>query len=106
MAGCSEQIANWQEHGVNFVSASGLMRFHSLPSVTGGITRLVCARIRESGIQLSPLLSRAGLTVEQIDNRSTRLKVQSQIRFLELAADALQDDFWDFTWRAILIFGR
>ena len=67
-----------------------------MPSATGGITRLVCARMRESGIQLAPLLSRAGLSVEQIDNRSVRLKVRSQIRFLELAADALQDDLLGF----------
>jgi AraC-like DNA-binding protein len=78
------------------VSASGLMRFHLTPSATGGISRLVCERIRESGIQLAPLLSRAGLTVEQIDNRSARLKVESQIRFLELATEALQDDFLGF----------
>jgi AraC-like DNA-binding protein len=42
------------------------------------------------------LLLKAGLTVEQIDHRNTRLKVQSQIRFLDLAADALQDDFLGF----------
>jgi hypothetical protein len=75
---------------------SGLMHFHSIPSATGGISRLVCARIRKSGIELAPLLLKAGLTVEQIDNRSARLKVQSQIRFLELAAAALQDDFLGF----------
>jgi Arabinose-binding domain of AraC transcription regulator, N-term len=67
-----------------------------MPSATGGISRLVCERIRESGIQLAPLLSRAGLTVEQIDNHSARLKVESQIRFLELAAEALQDDCLGF----------
>ena len=76
--------------------ASRLTRFHSMPSATGGIARLVCARLRESGVKLAPLLSRAGLTVEQIDNRSARLKAQSQIRFLELAAAALQDDFLGF----------
>jgi AraC-like DNA-binding protein len=78
------------------VSAPGLMRFHLMPNATGGISRLVCERIRESNIQLAPLLSRAGLTVELVDNRSARLKVESQIRFLELAADALQDDFLGF----------
>jgi AraC-like DNA-binding protein len=67
-----------------------------MPSATGGIARLVSARLRESDIQLAPILTRAGLTVEQIDNRSVRLKVQSQIRFLEFAADALQDDFLGF----------
>jgi len=68
------------------VSASGVMRFHSMPSAGGGIARLVSAR----------LLSRAGLTVEQIDNRSARLKVPSQIKFLELSATASQDDCLGF----------
>ena len=72
------------------------MRIHSMPSATGAIARLLSARLRESGVQLAPLLSRAGLTVEQIDDRSARLKVQSQIRFLELGAEALQDDSLGF----------
>ena len=67
-----------------------------MPSATGGIARLVSARLREADVQQAPLLSRAGLTVEQIDDRSARIKVQSQIRFLELGADALQDDFLGF----------
>ena len=78
------------------VSASGVMRFHSMPSAGGGIARLVSARMRELGIQLVPLLSRAGLTIEQIDNRSARLKVRSQIKFLELSAAASQDEFLGF----------
>jgi hypothetical protein len=60
------------------------MHIDSVPSATGGIARLVCEHIRESGIQLAPLLSKAGLTVEQIDNPNARLKVRSQIKFLEL----------------------
>jgi AraC-like DNA-binding protein len=67
-----------------------------MPSATGGIARLVYARLREAGVPTAPLLSRAGLTVEQIEDRSVRLKVQSQIRFLELGAEALQDDCLGF----------
>lgn len=63
-----------------------------MPSATGGIARLVCARLREAGVPLGPLLSRAGLTAEQIDDRKARLQVASQIRLLELAAEALHDD--------------
>jgi AraC-like DNA-binding protein len=72
------------------------MRLHSMPSAGGGIARLVSARMRELGIQLIPLLSGAGLTVAQIDNPSARLKVRSQIKFLELSAAASQDDFLGF----------
>jgi AraC-like DNA-binding protein len=67
-----------------------------MPSATGGIARLVSARLREAGIELAPLLSRAGLTVEQIDNPNTRLEVQRQIALLDLAAEALQDDLLGF----------
>jgi AraC-like DNA-binding protein len=72
------------------------MRFHSMPSATGGIARLVSARLIEAGIDPAPLLARAGLTVEQVDNRNARLNAQSQIKLLDLAADALQDDFIGF----------
>lgn len=57
---------------------------------------MVAARLRAAGIQLGPLLSRAGLTVEQIDDSGARMPVQSQIKLLELAAEALQDDFLGF----------
>src|SRR5436305_14880066 len=69
---------------------------HSIPSAAGSISRLVCTRIRAAGIELAPLLRNAGLTVEQIEQRGTRVKVQSQIKLLELAAADLQDDFLGF----------
>ena len=72
--------------------ASRPARMGSMPSASGGIARLVYARLRERGIPPTPLLSKAGLSVGQIDDRNARVKVRSQIRFLELAADALQDD--------------
>ena len=72
--------------------ASGSPHFQAMPSATGGIARLVCARLREAGVPLGPLLSKAGLTAEQIDDRKARLQVASQIRLLELAAEALHDD--------------
>jgi AraC-like DNA-binding protein len=78
------------------VRASKPMRFHSMPSATGGIARLVAARLRAAGVALAPLLSRAGLTVEQIDDSGIRMPVQSQIKLLELAAEALHDDFLGF----------
>jgi AraC-like DNA-binding protein len=67
-----------------------------MPSATGGIARLVSARLIEAGIDPAPLLARAGLTVAQIDDRNARLSAQSQIKLLEFAADALQDDFMGF----------
>ena len=76
--------------------APGLTRLHELPTAGGGIARLVCERMREARFQFAPLLSKAGLTIGQIEDRSARLTVKSQVQFLELAAAALRDDFLGF----------
>ena len=72
--------------------ASRPARMGSMPSSSGSIARLLYARLLDRGIPAKPLLSKAGLSVEQIEDRSVRLRVRSQIRFFELAAEALQDD--------------
>ena len=41
-------------------------------------------------------MARAGVTQEQIEDDSVRLTVESQIKFIELVAHALQDDFVGF----------
>jgi AraC-like DNA-binding protein len=68
------------------------VHIHSMPSATGGIARLVYERLHRSSLKPAPLLSKAGLTIDQINDQHTRIKVKSQIRFLELAATALRDD--------------
>jgi AraC-like DNA-binding protein len=70
--------------------------FRSMPSATGGIARLACASLRKRGRDVRVLLSRAGLTVEQVDDPANRLHVHTQIKVLELAAEDLQDDFLGF----------
>ena len=72
--------------------AASPMHMHSIPSAAGAMSRLVCAQLREANIPLSPLLAKAGLTVEEIDDDSARLKASSQIKFVAVAATALQDD--------------
>jgi AraC-like DNA-binding protein len=67
-----------------------------VPSSGGLLTRLACARIREAGIELAPLLKRARLTARQIDEPGARLAVRSQIRFVDLAADSLGDQLLGF----------
>ncbi len=67
-----------------------------MPNAGGVITRLACARLEQAGIELAPLLWKARLSVQQIDDRGARLKVQSQIAFLDLAADALHDPLLGF----------
>ena len=67
-------------------------RFSSFPTAMGTLTRFACARVQAAGIKLEPLLAEAGLTFNQIKDRSARLSVQHQIKFLNIAAAALQDD--------------
>ena len=84
------------KNGRRPVDASKVTPIHSIPRAGGGITRLVYARLKESGIPTSPLLAKAGLTIEEIDDRQARIKASSQIRFLALAADELGDDLLGF----------
>jgi AraC-like DNA-binding protein len=73
-----------------------LSPLHSVPSATGAIARLVCGRLRQAGLPLVPLLSSAGLSIEQIDDLNARLEVRAQVKFLELAAEQLQDALLGF----------
>jgi Arabinose-binding domain of AraC transcription regulator, N-term len=64
----------------------------SMPRVGGGLTRLAAGRARRAGIKLEPpLLSRAGLTIDQIDDPEQRISAGSQIAFLETIAEELDD---------------
>jgi hypothetical protein len=68
----------------------------SEPDALGVATRLAVQRLREAGIVLEPLLKRAGLSIGQIDQKNVRVGVACQIRFLELAAEALKDPLLGF----------
>jgi AraC-like DNA-binding protein len=67
--------------------------FKSLPTATGGIARAAHARAIEAGVDVEPLLKRAGLTDREVKNPAARMAVSKQIKFLNLAANALRDDF-------------
>ena len=54
------------------------------------------AQAKAAGVDVAPLLAKAGITQEQIDDASVRLNAQGQIRFVNMAASALQDDFLGF----------
>jgi AraC-like DNA-binding protein len=62
----------------------------------GVATRLAAGRLREAGIGLNPLLRSAGLTASQINTKGIRIGVANQIKFLELAAEALKDPLLGF----------
>lgn len=74
----------------------GARRLGALPTAAGWVARLAYVRALRAGIELKPLLKRAGLTDQQINNRDTRLPVHRQIQFLNLAANALGDELLGF----------
>jgi len=68
-------------------------RFSSIPTATGGITRAAYSQAVEAGVDVEPLLKASGLTVGQVENPRSRIAVKSQIKFLDLLADTLSDEF-------------
>ena len=67
-------------------------RVGTVPTAAGMIARLAYARVRQAGIELDSLLTKAALTEQQITDRGARFAINRQIRFLNLAASALQDE--------------
>jgi len=78
---------------MSYNQADGLS---SIPTATGVISRLACARLREFGKDAGPILAQAGTSPEQAYNDSIRLEVSKQIRFLNLAAQELGDELLGF----------
>ena len=70
--------------------------FNSIPSATGGIARLACARLDEMGKDPTVILSKVGLTPEEARDPAIRLEVRTQIKLLELAAEEVQDEWLGF----------
>ena len=71
-------------------------RFGSIPSATGGIARLACARLRESGKDADAVIAKAGAKAVQVNDDTVRLEVTKQIKILELVAEELQDPLLGF----------
>jgi AraC-like DNA-binding protein len=67
-----------------------------LPLASGGMSRLAYRHARAAGIDLEVQLQKAGLTHTQIENPRAPIKVRDQIKFLNLVASALEDDFLGF----------
>jgi len=56
--------------------------FNSIPSATGGIARLACARLDKMGKDPTVILSKVGLTPEEARDPAVRLEVRTQIKLL------------------------
>jgi AraC-like DNA-binding protein len=74
-----------------------IKRLSDLPTAQGGLSRLAADRLRTAGIKIEPLLSRVGLTIDQINDPERRISASNQIAFLQAAAEALNDDLLGFT---------
>jgi AraC-like DNA-binding protein len=70
--------------------------FCSIPSATGALARLACARLREHGKDVAAVLTEVGARPEQVSDDSIRLEVPKQIRILEIASEELQDGLLGF----------
>ena len=68
-------------------------QFSSIPTATGGITRVAYARGVELGLDIEPLLRKSGLSASEVKNSQFRIAVENQIKFLNLVADAISDEF-------------
>jgi hypothetical protein len=78
---------------MQFAGSNG---FNRIPSATGGIARLACARLDEMGKDPIVILSKVGLTREEARDPTIRLEVRTQIKLLELAAEEVQDEWLGF----------
>jgi AraC-like DNA-binding protein len=66
------------------------------PTASGALTRLAYRHAVQGNLAADPLLKKAGLTLQQIDNTTLRLSVESQIKLLNLVAAGLGDELFGF----------
>jgi len=78
------------------MGSAGPESLRTIPSASGGMTRLACARLREHGKDVANILTEAGLDAAAVDDPSARLEARAQIKVLELAAEALEDQLFGF----------
>src|SRR5262252_4451508 len=78
------------------MSDSTTRRFHKTPKNAGVIARLAYAHAAAKGVSVGSLLRKAELSSEQIEDPDARLEVRRQIKFLNLVAEALNDDLLGF----------
>jgi AraC-like DNA-binding protein len=80
----------------SLVRNSRLQQISMCPSAAGTLSRLACARAVSAGIDVAPLMVKAGVTRKQVEDQNVRLAAKGQIKFVELVADALDDDLLGF----------
>jgi AraC-like DNA-binding protein len=71
-------------------------RLGAIPTTGGTATRLAYERAQAAGIEIDPLLKGVGLTKQQVEDVDVRLNALGQIRFLNLVASGLHDEYLGF----------
>ena len=66
------------------------------PTAAGGIARLAIARAIADGVHLDPILRKARISHVQMEDWNTRLAAESQIKLLNLVAEAIPDGVLGF----------
>src|SRR5215831_13430385 len=71
-------------------------RMRTQPRAEGTLSRLAIERAKAAGIDVTPLMVKAGVTRQEVEEEDLSLVVQGQIKLVQLIADALQDDLLGF----------
>ena len=69
------------------------LQLSDIPTAGGGISRAAYALASDTKLSVGSLLRRANLSLEQAKNPRLRIAVGDQIKFLNLVADELDDEF-------------
>lgn len=72
---------------------SGEMRFKGIPTASGGIARAAFQFAVRAHVPVRSMLKAANLTLRQAKNPQLRIAVKDQIKFLNLVAEKLDDEF-------------
>jgi AraC-like DNA-binding protein len=75
---------------------ANLQRLSRFPMASGGLVRLAYAYAIKQQLEVGPLLKKAGLMPQHIDDSALRLSVKSQIAFLNIVAASVGDDLLGF----------
>jgi AraC-like DNA-binding protein len=78
------------------MQANKSRRHNIAPMAMGGLARIAFAYAEDKGIDVEPILKISSLSRKQISDPQKRLEVRHQIKFVEVVAETVGDDFLGF----------
>src|SRR5271156_5447898 len=84
------------ETGFPVMQANKSRRHNIAPMAMGGLARIALAYAEDKGIDVEPILKVSSLSRKQISDPQKRLEVRHQIKFVEVVAETVGDDFLGF----------